>query len=97
MKILKFYFILNISIFAIILTFSSPTLAQQKAYGFEEALQIARDNSPDIQQARLSLDRSQKLLDAEKASLKSRFSLNIEPFGYYHNREFNPFFNTFSS
>ena len=97
MKKVKLYFILNISIIFIIFTFLSSTQAQQKAYSFEDALQIAQDNSPDIRQARLSLDRSQKVLDAERASLKSRFSLNIEPFGYYHNREFNPFFNTWNT
>jgi outer membrane protein TolC len=71
--------------------------AQERILNFEDALQTALKNSPDIQQARLSLNRSQKLLDAENASLKSRFSLYIEPFNYSHNREFNQFFSRWNT
>jgi len=71
--------------------------AQERILNFEDALQIAKEHSPDIQQARLSLNRSQKLLDAENASLKSRFTLNLQPFNYYHNREFNQFFSTWNT
>ncbi len=97
MKKLRLNFLLFTSIILINFTFPHLTLAQIQAYNFEDAFEIAKENSPDIQQARLSLDRSQELLDAERASLKSQFSLNIEPFGYYHNREFNPFFNTWNT
>jgi len=72
-------------------------LAQEQILNFEDALQIAREHSPDIQQARLSLNRSQKLLEAENASLKSRFTLDLEPFNYYHAREFNQFFSTWNT
>jgi outer membrane protein len=75
----------------------SEAQAQEHILNFEDALRIATENSPDIQQARLSLNRSQKLLEAENASLKSRFSLNLEPLNYTHNREFNQFFSRWNT
>jgi outer membrane protein TolC len=72
--------------------------AQEKyAYTFEEALEIAQKNSPEIQQARLSLERSQELLNAQEASLKSRFGLFLEPFNYDRRSEFNTFFSTWNT
>jgi len=97
MKVLKQNLINCTSIILITFLFPRTVQSQQKVYTFNDALEIAKENSPDIQQASLSLDRSQKLLDAERASLKSQFSLNVEPFGYYHNREFNPFFNQWNT
>lgn len=90
-RIFRYFFILLL-IFPQI-----KSLAQEQILNFEDALQIAREHSPDIQQARLSLNRSQKLLEAENASLKSRFTLDLQPFNYYHNREFNQFFSTWNT
>ena len=64
--------------------------AQEKStFNFEEALEIAEQNSPDIQQARFSLERSQQNLNAQEASLKSYFSLSLEPFYYSKQNQFN--------
>jgi outer membrane protein TolC len=64
--------------------------AQEKyTFNFEEALGIAKQNSPEIQQARFSLERSQENLNAQEASLKSRFGLYLEPFNYDRRSEFN--------
>jgi outer membrane protein TolC len=64
-------------------------MAQEKyILNFEEALEIAKQNSPEIQQARFSLERSQENLNAQEASLKSRFGLNLEPFYYSKQNEF---------
>ena len=68
-----------------------------KQLTFEEAFEIAEQNSPDIQRARLSLDRSRELLNAQEASLKSRFSFTVEPFFFSHQREFNTFFSTWNT
>ncbi len=70
---------------------------QVKVLTLENALRIAEENSPDIQKVRLSYERSQKLLDAQNAALKSRFSLNIDPFNYSNTREFNSFFSTWNT
>jgi outer membrane protein TolC len=72
--------------------------AQEKhTFNFEEALEIAKQNSPDIQQARFSLERSQENLNAQEASLKSRFGLYLEPFSYDKRSEFNTFFSTWNT
>lgn len=63
---------------------------------FEEALATARKNSPDIRQARLSLERSREMLNAQEASLKSRFSFTLEPFFYSREKTFNNFFSTWN-
>jgi outer membrane protein TolC len=66
-------------------------------FNFEEALAIAKQNSPEIQQARFSLERSQENLNAQEASLKSRFGLYLEPFNYDRRSEFNTFFSTWNT
>lgn len=72
--------------------------AQDKyVYNFEEALEIAKQNSPEIQQARYSLERSQHNLNAQEASLKSRFGLYLEPLNYDRRSEFNTFFSTWNT
>lgn len=71
--------------------------AQEKhTFTFEEALELVKQNSPEIQQARYALDRSQELLNAQEASLKSRFDLSLEPFFYSRANEFNTFFSTWN-
>jgi len=64
---------------------------------FDEAVRIAQKNSPEIQQARLALKRSQELLNAQEAALKSRFSLTLEPLFYSHMNEFNTFFSRWNT
>ena len=68
-----------------------------KSLTFDEAFGIAKDNSPDIRQARYSLKRGQELLNAQEASLKSKFSLSLEPFYYSRAREFDTFFSTWNT
>ncbi len=68
-----------------------------KSITFEEAFEIAKQNSPEIQQARFSLNRGQELLNAQEASLKSRFSLSLEPFFYSRASEFNTFFSIWNT
>ena len=97
MKILRsiFYFLL-VNLVVVPLLYVSSLRAQQPLT-FEDALQIAKTNSPDIQQARLSLERSQELLNAQEASLKSRFSLNVNPITYSHDQTFDRFNNVWNT
>jgi len=55
----------------------------------DQALEIAMEKSPEIRQAKLSLERSQQNLNAEKARLKSHFSLNLTPFSFTRERTFD--------
>ena len=72
-------------------------LLAQKQMSFTDAFEIALKNSPNIRQARFNLERSQELLNAQNASLKSRFNLVVEPITYSRDRQFNDFFSTWNT
>jgi outer membrane protein TolC len=55
----------------------------------EEAMDIARENSPALRSSLMNLERYQQMLVAQRASLKSRFSLNLSPIDYSKNRRFD--------
>lgn len=63
----------------------------QRIFNYDEALEMAKFNSPDIRQVQLAYDRSKELLNVEDASLKSQFSLTINPFYYQNTRQFDNF------
>jgi outer membrane protein len=66
-----------------------PGVMAQTGMTLENALSVAETNSPSIRKTMLSLVRSEENLNAQRAALKSSFSLAINPFSYSHNREFN--------
>jgi outer membrane protein TolC len=55
----------------------------------EKAMDIAQENSPDIRTSLMNLERYQQMLIAQRASLKSRFSLNLSPVDYSKTRRFD--------
>jgi outer membrane protein len=61
----------------------------QQALTLERALQEAEVNSPSIKQSLLNLERYQKNLEAQRAALKSKFSLNVAPIDYTNTRRFD--------
>lgn len=61
----------------------------QEALTLAKALSIAEFGSPDIQFSLLNLERSQKNLEAQRAALKSRFSLEVNPVNYSNQRRFD--------
>ena len=75
-------------ILSIILIFFNTGYGQ-RTLNFEEALEMAKFNSPDIRQVQLAYERSKELLNAQDASLKSQFALTIDPFYYQNNRTFD--------
>lgn len=79
----------RIIIFFSIIMFLSTQAKAQQGLTLETAMSIAEMNSPSIKKTKLSLIRSQENLNAQRAALKSQFSLSINPFEYSHNREFN--------
>jgi len=88
-------FILFMGCILIGLAAHTPSLqAQERVLSFEDALQIAKSNSPDIRQVKLAYERSKELLNAQKAALKSQFSLTLEPVRYTSSRTFDDFFST---
>lgn len=72
----------------LICLFVAPAGAQQ-ILTLESALEVARNNSPDIKRSLLNLQRSEQTLIAQNAALKSNFSLGLTPYSYNKNRSFD--------
>ena len=73
-----------------VLTTYSISLGQKReTFTLENVLKIAEQNSPSLKQTRLSLTRSEENLNAQNADLKSQFSLNLDPFSYSNQRNFD--------
>ncbi len=66
-----------------------PAARAQDVLTLDKALEIAEESSPDLQQSRLNLERFQKNLEAQRAALKSRFSLDVSPVQFSRNRRFD--------
>ncbi|MDX2443541.1 MAG: TolC family protein [Bacteroidales bacterium] len=60
----------------------------------ERSIEIAGVNSPDMKRSMLNLERYDETLKAQRASLKSKFYLNVAPITYSQTRDFD---NRFSS
>jgi outer membrane protein TolC len=63
--------------------------AQRDSLTIEVALDIAEESNPSLKNSKLNLERSQWNLAAQRASLKSRFSLNLNPVDYGVRRSFD--------
>ncbi len=61
----------------------------QSLITLEKAMEIAGQNSPEIQQSLLNLERYKESLNATKASLKSKFQFDVNPFYYSNNRKYD--------
>lgn len=81
----KTYFIFLL-IFVILIT---SKINAQDLLTLERTLDIAYENSPTIVQSKLNLLRSRESLNAQKAGLKSKFFLNVNPFSYNKTREYS--------
>lgn len=79
----------------VIMLFSGPGLSAQTTLTLDDALKTAEANSPSIRKTLLSLVRSQENLTAQRAAMKSAFSLSVNPFSYTKARDFNDFFSTY--
>jgi outer membrane protein TolC len=66
-------------------------LQAQEALTLEKALQISETGSPDLQMSLLNLERFQKNLEAQRAALKSRLSLDVTPLNYNNQRRFDSY------
>ena len=68
---------------------SGTTLWAQALLTMDRALDIAEQNSPDMKQTELALVRSQERLNAQRARLKSQFSVTLDPFQYEKTNRFD--------
>lgn len=78
-------------LFAILFTFGISCLSAQEVLTLEKALNIAFQHSPALIQSKLSLEQRQLNLKAQDASLKSQFSLDVNPFSYTRNNQYDSF------
>ncbi len=65
------------------------SLQAQALLTIDKSMEIAVDNSPDMKQTELSLVRSQERLNAQRARLKSQFSITLDPFEYEKTNRFD--------
>jgi outer membrane protein TolC len=61
----------------------------QTLISLESAMEIAEKSSPSIQRSLYNIEQYQYNLVAERASLKSRFSLTLNPLDFSNNRQFD--------
>lgn len=66
-------------------------LSAQQILTLDKAMEIAQQNSPSIRTSLLNLQRSQQLLKAQKAALKSQFTLSLNPVEYSKTRAFDDY------
>lgn len=76
-------------VLTLILLINAFILPAQTLLTLEKAIDIAGSNSPDIKRSALNLERYRETLNAQKASLKSQFRLNLTPAEYSNTREFD--------
>ena len=75
------------------LIFGTGLSLAQEPFTLEKSLEISMKNSPNIQHSQLSLERSQQMLNARLASLKSQFSLTLNPITYNIGKKFDTYYN----
>ena len=61
----------------------------QMVLTLENALEYSIDHSPELQEALINLERYKLSLEAQRASLKSKFALTLNPFTYSNSRSFD--------
>lgn len=68
---------------------SSLGLLSQQALTLEASMEIALENSPDIQKSRLNMEMNKEYLKAQLASLKSRFYFDVTPISYSREQSYD--------
>ena len=89
MNVLKTKSMLKITLLGLVFLFCVSGISAQQVLTLGKALEFAETSSPDIQQSLLNLQRYQKNLEAQRAALKSRLSLDLSPMEYSRNRRFD--------
>lgn len=89
MNSLKFKSLQRIALFGLVLFLGIQGTNGQELLTLEKALQYSETGSPDIIQSKLNIERVQKNLEAQRAALKSRFSLEVNPLSFSRNRRYD--------
>ncbi|WP_430810890.1 MULTISPECIES: TolC family protein [unclassified Carboxylicivirga] len=64
-------------------------LPAQRLMTLPQSVEEALKNSPQIVRSRLGLERTRELLNAQRASLRSNFRLNLNPYVYSNRRSYS--------
>jgi outer membrane protein len=88
---------LALMLLLLIVSFAWEDALAQRTVTLNEAIQIAQTSSRTIKKSKLNLYSNQRSLDAQRASLKSRFALDVTPFDYNRQRSFNDLFSTWNT
>ena len=83
------YIVKNLILAVAVSVISLPKVCSQQLLTIDKAMDIAQENNPTLKRSLLNLEQYQQNLLAERASLKSRFSLNLTPVDYSKNRRFD--------
>ena len=65
------------------------TVRSQQLLTIDKAMDIAQENNPTLKRSLTTLERYQQSLIAQRASLKSKFMLNLTPVDYSKTRQFD--------
>ncbi len=74
---------------ALLLIEASSVINAQELLTMDRSLETAVENSPEMKQTELMLVQSQELLNAQRARLKSQFSMTLNPFEYEKTNRFD--------
>lgn len=89
--------LMKILICAGAILFSSLSSQAQKEITLDEALLIAFSNSPDIKKSKINMEQNKERLNAQLASLRSRFTLDITPISYDKTESYNEYFSNWNT
>lgn len=75
----------------------SSKATAQRTLTLQQSITVAQSSSPEIKKSKLNLFSNRKSLDAQRASLKSKFALDVTPFDFNRSRIFNDFFSQWNT
>ena len=85
---------MNKFVFSVILAgtvLSANRVAAQEVLTLESALEYAYKNSPALLQSKLTMEQQQMNLKAQRAAMKTQFSLTVDPFQYTRQNRYDNF------
>jgi len=80
---------MNRPLFTLLFIFSIVSTSAQELLTLSKAMEIAAQNSPDLKQSLLSVQRSEANLNAEEAGTKTQFDLDLDPISYAISRRYS--------
>ncbi len=80
---------MRIYLMAGVMILFAAALQGQALLTIDRSMEIAVEHSPDMLQTELSLERSHQRLNAQRARLKSQFSITLDPFQYEKTNRFD--------